>query len=428
MKKKKIHRKLLLWLSGVLLLLSLFSSGCIVKKLGGAFSHQPDELQGNISSGAQQLIDQAFSGLDPQQLMDYHAHILGIGTGDNGTFVNPDMQTWWHLRTHLKFLVYLSASGIENMEDADREYVNRLVGLIRSMPGHGKVCIVGFDKNHNPDGTVNAEKTSFYIPNAYVVKLAEAYPDVFVPAVSIHPYRADAVTELEKWAQRGVRFVKWLPNSMSIDPENPRIDPYYRKMNAYNMVLITHTGEEQAVEAEEDQIFGNPLKLRRPLSFGVRVSMAHFGSLGDCADLDYPGSENKPCADLCLRMLEEKQYEGLLFGEISAIVQYNRLPGALTALLAKPGLHHRLINGSDYPLPGVNFLYRTKDLAAGGFITDQERIYLNEIYDYNPLLFDFVMKRTVKHPITKEPFAASVFTRNQALEMDWKQQNEFDGE
>ena len=34
---------------------------------------------------------------------------------------------------------------------------------------------------------------------------------------------------------------------------------------------------------------------------------------------------------------------------------------------------------------------------------------LHEIYDYNPLLFDFVLKRPLRAPQTGERFAAEVF-------------------
>ena len=58
---------------------------------------------------------------------------------------------------------------------------------------------------------------------------------------------------------------------------------------------------------------------------------------------------NKPF----LRMMEEPRYQGLLFGEISALTQWRRLD-VLETLLDRPELHARLVDGSDYPLPGVN--------------------------------------------------------------------------
>jgi mannonate dehydratase len=114
-------------------------------------------------------------------------------------------------------------------------------------------------------------------------------------------------------------------------------------------------------------------------------------------------------------MMDEPGYEGLLFGEISAITFYNRLGEPLKKILERQDLHHRIINGSDYPLPGVNFLLRTSTLAGEGYITEEEAEWLNEIYGFNPLLFDFVVKRTLRHPETGEKLSPSVFMMPEAL-------------
>jgi hypothetical protein len=75
-----------------------------------------------------------------------------------------------------------------------------------------------------------------------------------------------------------------------------------------------------------------------------------------------------------------------------------------------------LVNGSDYPLPAINVLIRTGALVKQGYITSEERVCLNEIYDYNPLLFDFVLKRAIKVPGTEQRLPASIFMTNPALE------------
>jgi uncharacterized protein len=187
-------------------------------------------------------------------------------------------------------------------------------------------------------------------------------------------------------------------------------------MKQHNMILITHTGEEQAVEAGEYQRFCNPLNLRRPLSFGIRVIAAHCASLGTCIDYEYPQKKKVACFDLFIRLMDEKQYEGLLFGEISSILQFNRIPSPIVNILKRQDLHHRLINGSDYPIPAINILLRTKDLVKYGLITSEERKKINEIYRYNPLLFDYVLKRTVKLPNSKKKLNASIFISNPGLQ------------
>jgi len=390
-------------------------SGCLVNWFGGAFSKQPEEFEQSASEPARKLVEQAYHGILPERVVDYHTHMLALGTSVDDAFVNPKNLSGLTVE-RLKFLVYVSATGVNNLSNADEEYVARLVRLARAAAPRGKFRILAFDKHYSMDGSVDLDKTTMYVPNHYVVELAKKYPDIFLPVISVHPYRADALDELEIWAKAGVKYVKWLPNAMGMDPANPAIEPFYRKMIEHRMILLSHTGEEQAVEAEEDQRLGNPLLLRKPLGLGVRVIIAHAASLGSCDDLDTDGVKKVQCFDLFLRMMDEPKYVGLLFGEISAMLQFNRMPEPLLTILKRQDLHPRLINGSDYPLPAINFLIRTGSLARDGFITAEERESLNEIYDYNPLLFDFVLKRTVRHPQTKQKFAASVFMANPGLD------------
>ena len=398
-------------LVGLLLLLLLVALGFpyAIRRLGGAFTHAPAEAEHGLSAGARGLIERAFQGLDSERLLDYHTHLVGLGTSDSGAFVSPRMRSWWHLTKRLQFEVYLSASGVTDVEDADRQYVARLSDQIRHIPGHGRYLLLAFDRNHD-----NPEQTEFYVPNAYAFRVAEAHPDLFVPAMSVHPYRPDALTELEHWAKRGARIVKWLPNAMGIDPASERCDAYYAKMKELDLALLTHVGEEQAVDTEGAQELGNPLRLRRALDAGVKVILAHCASLGQGEDLDAPGTR-RDNFDLFLRLMDEPRHEGRLFGEISALLQYNRIPRPLMTLLERKDLHPRLVNGSDYPLPAVNVVVRTRMLVKLGVITADERTHLNEIYDYNPLLFDFVSKRTLKHPESGHGFAPSIFLAHPAL-------------
>ncbi|HEV2834059.1 MAG TPA: hypothetical protein VGW58_02015, partial [Pyrinomonadaceae bacterium] len=187
------------------------------------------------------------------------------------------------------------------------------------------------------------------------------------------------------------------------------------KMKELGLILLSHGGEEKAVEAEEDQKLGNPLLLRRALDHGVKVIVAHCAGLGSNEDLDSKDRKQVHNFDLFLRLMDEKRYEGLVFGEVSAMTQFNRAGKPLTTILQREDLHERLVNGSDYPLPAVNVLIRTKPLVNHGYITSAEAGSLKEIYQYNPLLFDFVLKRTVRVPGTERRLPAAVFMTNSAL-------------
>jgi predicted TIM-barrel fold metal-dependent hydrolase len=388
---------------------------CLVHFIGGAFNHQPHELKDGLSSKASDLVKRAFEDIDPTRLVDHHTHIAGIGTSPTGAFVNPKMRSWGHPFHHLKFKVYLSAAGVADVEQADAQLIKRLVNLVKHISNHGKHRLLAFDKNYSPDGSPNLQKTEFYVPNEYVFALAEQYPDLFVPNISVNPYRPDALAELEKWARRGARVVKWLPNAMGINPADSRCDSFYQKMKELDVILLSHGGEEKAVEAEEDQKLGNPLLLRRALDHGVKVIIAHCAGLGQNEDLDRPDKKSTHNFDLFMRLMDEKRYEGLVFGEMSAMTQFNRIGKPLTTILKRDDLHERLVNGSDYPLPAINVLIRTRPLVKGGYIDTDEREALNEIYDYNPLLFDFVLKRAIKLPGTSKRLPASIFMTNSTL-------------
>jgi predicted TIM-barrel fold metal-dependent hydrolase len=388
---------------------------CLIHYIGGAFAQTPQELSSRISQRASDLIKRAFDDVDPARLMDHHVHIAGLGSNGSRAFVNAKMRTWKHPFHRLKFKVYMSSAGVADEHRADAQLFQRLTDLVSAIPNHGKHRLLAFDKNYRPDGSVDLDKTEFYVPNEYVFKLAAQQPDLFVPNISVNPYRPDAIAELEKWAARGARVVKWLPNAMGIDPADSRCDPFYQKMKELDLILLSHGGEEKAVEAEEDQKLGNPLLLRRPLDHGVKVIVAHCAGLGTNEDLDDPDRPQVDNFDLFLRLMDDKRYLGLVFGEISAMTQFNRLGKPLTTILEREDLHERLVNGSDYPLPAVNVLIRTRPLVKYGYLASTDAGNLKEIYQYNPLLFDFVLKRALKLPGTERRLPAALFMTNRAL-------------
>ncbi|MBI2950336.1 MAG: amidohydrolase family protein [Verrucomicrobia bacterium] len=386
----------------------LVLSGC-VRWIGGNFTHKPEDAARLLSPAARALISVAFQDLPPSARRDFHTHLLTLGHGGNGGYVNPRMLTWRHPIRRFKTTLYMSASGVDDLDQADTQYLERLVRLIRAVPGRGRHYLLAFDQHYTPDGSPNSRLSHFYVPNDYVYSIATRYSDLFIPVVSIHPYRADALEELERWARSGVKLIKWLPNSQGVDPSEPRLDVYYTRVRELGMSILTHVGEEQAVESQRQQKLGNPLRLRRALDCGVRIIMAHCGSLGTDEDLDHPARHQVPSYELVLRLLREPKYRGLLYADISAMTQFHRLPEPLLAILEAEDVHGQLVDGSDYPLPGLNALIRLGKLVRYGLLAAEDVKPLREIYGFNPLLFDFVLKRRLRHPQTGRGIPVSVF-------------------
>jgi mannonate dehydratase len=107
------------------------------------------------------------------------------------------------------------------------------------------------------------------------------------------------------------------------------------------------------------------------------------------------------------RLMEEKRFEKALHGDISAMTQVNRAGPALAKVIERSDWHARLLNGSDYPLPGVMPIFSVDYLVSFGMLAANAAPVLTEIRLHNPLLFDFVLKRSLR--MNGKPLAASVF-------------------
>lgn len=352
-------------------------------------------LSGPYSEATQALLATVWKGLEPSRVLDVHTHLIGLGHGGTGCEVGERMQSRSNPLEYSKFSIYLEASGITDLEQADQQYLARLLSLVSSQTPHGRLLLMAFDRAYDQNGQALKGETEFYTPNDYALKLASAHPQYFAACASVHPRRADAVDALERAVEAGAVAVKWLPNAMNIDPSSPSCDAFYEALARLKVPLISHAGEEKAVHAEERQRLGNPLLLRRALDHGVTVVVAHCASLGQNPDLDAPGQPWVDNFELFWRLFQERQWQGRLFGELSAITLVNRVGRPLDQLLSHPELHSRLVNGSDYPLPAINVLMQTRAIVEKGFITEVERTALNEIDQHDPLLFDFALKRTV---------------------------------
>jgi mannonate dehydratase len=184
---------------------------------------------------------------------------------------------------------------------------------------------------------------------------------------------------------------------MGIDPASPKCERFFAALRKHDLPLITHAGEERSLLGRDAHDFGNPLRLRRALDAGVRVVVAHCASLGSDRDLDRgPDGPYVDSFSLFERLMREKRFEGLLFGDISAMTQANRAGPALVRAIEDEGWHARLLNGSDYPLPGVMPLFSMQQLVSLQLLREDAAPVLMAIRRHNALLFDFVLKRALR--------------------------------
>jgi len=352
------------------------------------------------------LVQQAWDGIDPARVWDSHSHLIGTGDSGSGITVNPRTESLLDPGQYARRLFFLNAGCVHDAPGSvDLAYVDRMRNLIDGLRPGVKMMLYAFERAYDERGEPDHEHTVFHIPNHYARDVARKHPADFEWVASIHPYRRDCVTELEHAKRDGARAVKWLPSAMGIDPASPRCDPFYEVLSKNNIPLIAHGGLERAVLGRGAHDFGNPLRLRRALDAGVRVVVAHCASMGEDRDLDK--GPNGPYVDsfsLFVRIFEKFSN---LYGDISAMTQVNRAGPALARVIENQEWHARLLNGSDYPLPGVMPVFSVDYLVSLGLLAPSAAPVLREIRAHNPLLFDFVLKRHLRS--NGKALAAGVF-------------------
>jgi predicted TIM-barrel fold metal-dependent hydrolase len=361
-----------------------------------------------------EVVRAAWAGIDATKLWDAHVHLAGVGHGHSGIWISPEMQTWLHPWQNLQRRTYLNAACIQHPDRIDQGFLQRLLLCLEPFPLGAKAVLLAFDFNYDEQSRRREDLSAFYIPNGYAAQTARAKSDRLEWMCSVHPYRTDALDELERCAANGAVAVKWLPSAMGMDPASPRCDSFYAALARRRLPLLTHGGEEMAVHGGRFHELNNPLRLRRPLDQGVRVIIAHCASLGSHQDLDARSKRRAaPAFELFARLMRQPAYEGRLFGDVAAVTQTNRAGTYLEVLLRRADWHRRLINGSDYPLPGVIPLFSPRRLTEEGFLTENAAQVISAIRPYNPLLFDFVLKRSLIKD--RQSFAPVVFESRRVL-------------
>jgi uncharacterized protein len=269
----------------------------------------------------------------PAGIVDMHCHIAGIGAGGSGCFVSP------RLRDNFRFKIYLRSFGVsekELLQQGDGLVGDRISESLAQSKFVSRAVLLALDGVVDADGNLDTNRTEVFVPNEFVAAMAARHTNLLFGA-SVNPYRRDALARLE-WAKaHGAVLVKWIPPIMAIDPGDPKLIPFYKKMAELKLPLLSHTGKEKSFSSAAEEL-GDPDKLRLPLSLGVTVVAAHIAS-----SESYHG-ERGP--DRLARMMGEFPN---LYTDISALTQVNR-PGRLKEALTRPEFSGRLVYGTDYPL------------------------------------------------------------------------------
>ncbi|MFT4553185.1 MAG: hypothetical protein ACI9S8_001821, partial [Chlamydiales bacterium] len=395
---------------------------------------------------------------------DVHAHAVCAGKTEDGlSCINAKYFIPSNFYYYVKMGIFKSALGIpsdlsmEKEPDKVNESIhNRHESLLKYMtpPDYplAQSALFAFDPCYTKDGMLDEEHTEVIVPMKEVFQRVEESEHLY-PVASIHPYAANAQERLLDYIARGGKVIKWLPSSQGMDPgdkEDMRITNFYRTMQENDMILLTHVGMEHSLPGFSKHEYCAPSRLELPLEMGVNVISAHVGCIGHDYHKDEDGSWQKEGegdsknSSSFHRVLGMMAKYPKLYADVSSLPLINRLQtiGHLLDLhipengdpelnvvkfqalvgsseditsLRVQSIVSRLLYGSDYPLPCLWGLNSTRKLVQAGYIDNRERSILNEVFRYNPLLYNFALMRTVQHPETGAKFLSEMFGKHPDL-------------
>ena len=277
------------------------------------------------------------SSLDSQttrKITDCHVHLAAFSDGHNGCYISPRMRQ----SPLFKFLLWKHGLNASTPGAANQKYVDDLLKELRASQKVGQTVLLGMDGVYDGEGRLDQQATEFVVSNDYVLKTTKTYPNEFLAGISINPQRRDAIDELHRCAESGATLVKILPNTQQFNPAHSDYRPFYRTLAKLRIPLLSHVGYEFSL-ISKDQSMGDPIRLRAALDEGATVIAAHACSYG--------------------LMLYEKFHPTFMdlvnrypnfYADISALTHPNRVK-MLFLLRKHPEIHHRLLFGTDYPLP-----------------------------------------------------------------------------
>lgn len=404
---------------------------------------------------------------------DHHFHLIGFATGrtlgcaelldpadrhglrepavlpelrftEDNIRLHPDYHDFIGVRTVLRQAL-AHANRIDDESRANEQYLRRILDLAVAADLGGTYYLYAFDYRFDPPAgqpsppglRPNRNRSDLYVSNDYSIAVGQCLSALakhladrhglraptFVPVGSVHPHRPAAIAELERLSRLGVRHLKWLPPAQHIDPADPRLDAFYRTMARLGIALLSHTGKEHTLRvADGDDDLGNPLRLRRALEAGVTVVMLHAGREGEeNSDTDHPGGP-QTYFERFLAMMRVPAYRGRLFGEIS-VLPYVGTQDEMAVVFADPDLRCRMLDGSDYPNPALELVRRLSGAlfepngplrwSASDDVSTlrARRDALDAIRQQNPVLYDFVLKRSLRFHVHDrlQPLPDAVF-------------------
>ncbi|WP_260292402.1 amidohydrolase family protein [Sedimenticola hydrogenitrophicus] len=311
--------------------------------------------------------------------VDIHTHLL-----------NPEVS--FH-RLYDKITIPLFARSLgadpkQLLRQPYATYVSAMAASIKNSVHVEKSCLFGVDVRLDERGREIDRDRTVCAMTEDVLTVARRYPDQFIPFFSVNPRRPDALELIDRHMENGCRGAKFLQNYWGVDLNDERFIPYYEKIEAHNIPLIIHVGSEYSIDSHRRYEGVGMLDL--PLATGVTVIAAHMGlgRLNYKLRLWRNLSKDPRFFDAdYFQLLAMLKAHPNLYADISAILAPMRAR-ALRHLSEQTDVHHKLLFGTDYPVP-FTVRFNSYDLPKQrrkriGLVGNPFDRYIAALHDYFP--------------------------------------------
>lgn len=265
--------------------------------------------------------------------IDMHVHQADINLMSAKSPQGRNFRSNRHLN-RMSRRISAELASVKAEGELNEKWAQRLVAWVRESQ-LDKVVLLALDAVYDDAGNPCPEKTILQVENEFILSTIENKPE-FIFGASIHPYRKDAVAELERLHKKGASLVKWIPSAQYIEPDNKLCYPLYEALAHYGIPLLSHTGMEHTLGTRRLS-YNHPKRLISALEKGVKVIAAHCGVH---LFLHEP-SFFRSWAFLA------REHENF-YGDTGAFSVVTRIP-CLRRILKDKVLQSKLLYGSDFP-------------------------------------------------------------------------------
>ena len=286
--------------------------------------------------------------------IDIHTHLM-----------NPQVR-FDRLFDKLSIRFFARGLGVEPaalLADPYGAYVDAMARSIRQSEHVERACLFGVDSRFDERGREIHRDRTVCAMTVDALAVTQRHPDVFIPFLSVNPRRPEALDLIDDYVDRGCRGAKFLQNYWGVDLNDRRLVPYYEKLKSHNLPLIIHVGSEYTIDS--DSRYERIEMLDLPLDCGVTVIAAHMGLGRVNHKLRFWRNLSRQTRHFdqdYFMLLEMLSRHDNLYADISAILAPLRAR-ALPHLSAQTDVHHKILFGTDYPVP-FSIRFNSYDLPA----------------------------------------------------------------